>query len=49
MEPTVRDAPEANRFEIRDGERVLGLAAYERRGRIDRHSEYADLVVPTDT
>ena len=32
MEPTVRDAPEADRYEIRDGERVLGLAAYERRG-----------------
>ena len=32
MEPTVRDAPEAQRYEIRDGERVLGLAAYERRG-----------------
>jgi predicted GNAT family acetyltransferase len=32
MEPTVRDAPEAQRYEIRDGEQVLGLAAYERRG-----------------
>jgi ferredoxin/predicted GNAT family acetyltransferase len=32
MEPTVRDAPEEQRYEIRDGERVLGLAAYERRG-----------------
>ena len=32
MEPTVRDAPEAQRYEIRDGERVLGAAAYERRG-----------------
>jgi hypothetical protein len=32
MEPTVRDVPEAGRYEIRDGERVLGLAAYERRG-----------------
>jgi len=32
MEPTVRDAPEAQRYEIRDGDRVLGLAAYERRG-----------------
>src|SRR5919112_473760 len=32
MEPTVQDVPEAGRFEIRDGERVLGLAAYERRG-----------------
>ena len=32
MEPTVRDNPEADRYEIRDGERVLGLAAYQRRG-----------------
>jgi predicted GNAT family acetyltransferase len=32
MEPTVRDVPEADRFEIRDGEQVLGVAAYERRG-----------------
>jgi hypothetical protein len=32
MEPTVRDAPEEPRYEIRDGDRVLGLAAYERRG-----------------
>ena len=32
MEPTVRDVPEADRFEIREGERVLGVAAYERRG-----------------
>ena len=32
MEPTVRDVPEADRFEIRDGERVLGIAAYQRRG-----------------
>ena len=32
METTVRDAPEAQRYEILDGERVLGLAAYERRG-----------------
>jgi predicted GNAT family acetyltransferase len=95
MEPTVRDVPEADRFEIRDGERLLGVAAYERRGAtvvfthtevdpdagrpglgstlvraalddvrgrggrvlprcpfvrgwIDRHPEYADLVVGTD-
>ena len=34
MEPIVRDAPEADRYEIRDGEQVLGLAAYERRGEI---------------
>ena len=32
METTVRDNPEDNRYEIRDGDRVLGLAAYERRG-----------------
>jgi uncharacterized protein len=32
METTVRDVPEQNRYEIRDGDRVLGLAAYERRG-----------------
>ena len=32
MEPIVRDVPEADRFEIRDGERVLGIAAYQRRG-----------------
>ena len=32
MEPTVRDAPEADRYEIRDGEQVLGIAAYSRRG-----------------
>ncbi|MGY1813526.1 GNAT family N-acetyltransferase [Blastococcus sp. SYSU D00820] len=95
MEPTVQDAPEADRYEIRDGERVLGLAAYRRtgdrvvfthteidpdaegsglgstlvrgalddvrsrgerveprcsfvRGWIERHPEYADLVVPHD-
>ena len=30
MEPTVRDAPEAQRYEIRDGDRVLGHAAYRR-------------------
>jgi predicted GNAT family acetyltransferase len=32
METTVRDDPEESRYEIRDGDRVLGLAAYERRG-----------------
>ena len=32
METTVRDNPEQSRYEIRDGDRVLGLAAYERRG-----------------
>jgi predicted GNAT family acetyltransferase len=30
MEPTVQDVPESSRYEIRDGERVLGLAAYRR-------------------
>lgn len=32
MEPTVHDAPDAERYEIRDGDRLLGLAAYQRRG-----------------
>jgi predicted GNAT family acetyltransferase len=32
MEPTVVDVPEHSRYEIRDGERRLGLAAYRRRG-----------------
>ena len=32
MESTVTDVPESDRFEIRDGERVLGVAAYQRRG-----------------
>ena len=30
MEPTVQDVPESSRYEIRDGDRVLGLAAYRR-------------------
>ncbi|MGY1740692.1 MULTISPECIES: GNAT family N-acetyltransferase [unclassified Blastococcus] len=35
MEPTVHDVPESSRYEIRDGERVLGHAAYRREpGRI---------------
>jgi uncharacterized protein len=34
MEPIVEDVPEADRYEIRDGERVLGIAAYERKGDI---------------
>jgi predicted GNAT family acetyltransferase len=29
---TVRDNPEAGRYELVDGDRVLGVAAYERRG-----------------
>jgi uncharacterized protein len=32
MEPTVTDVPDAGRYEIRDGEKLLGVAAYERRG-----------------
>ena len=32
MEPTVSDAPDADRYEIRDGDRLLGIAAYQRRG-----------------
>ncbi len=32
MEPTVKDVPEANRNEIRDGDQLLGHADYERRG-----------------
>jgi predicted GNAT family acetyltransferase len=32
METTVRDVPEESRYEIRDGDRVLGLAAYQLRG-----------------
>ncbi len=32
METTVRDVPEESRYEIRDGDRVLGFAAYQRRG-----------------
>ncbi|MQA35037.1 GNAT family N-acetyltransferase [Modestobacter roseus] len=32
METTVTDAPEDSRYEIRDGDRLLGQAAYQRRG-----------------
>ncbi|MGR6965793.1 GNAT family N-acetyltransferase [Geodermatophilus sp. URMC 61] len=32
MELTVTDVPEAGRYEVRAGDRVLGLAAYQRRG-----------------
>ncbi len=28
----MRDAPEAERYEMRDGDRLLGFAAYHRRG-----------------
>ena len=40
MEITVTDVPEAGRYEARAGDRVMGLAAYQRRG---------DLVVFTHT
>jgi hypothetical protein len=32
MEPTVSNDPEAHRYEIKDGDHVLGIAAYDRRG-----------------
>jgi uncharacterized protein len=32
MELTVRDVPGADRYEVLDGDRVLGLAAYLRHG-----------------
>ena len=32
METSVRDVPEQSRYEIRDGDRLLGVADYERRG-----------------
>ena len=32
MEPTVTDVPEVSRYEIRDGEQLLGHADYQRRG-----------------
>jgi predicted GNAT family acetyltransferase len=32
MEPTVRNDPEAHRYEIREGDRLLGIAAYQHRG-----------------
>jgi predicted GNAT family acetyltransferase len=32
MEPTVANNPEAERYEIRDGDTLLGIAAYQRRG-----------------
>jgi predicted GNAT family acetyltransferase len=44
MEPTVTDAPEDSRYEIRDGDRLLGLAAYQRRGNqvVFTHTEVED-------
>ncbi len=32
MEPTVQNASDASRYEIRDGDRLLGHADYERNG-----------------
>jgi predicted GNAT family acetyltransferase len=32
MEPTVRNDPEDNRYEIREGDQLLGISAYQRRG-----------------
>ena len=32
MEPTVRDDPEAHRYEIREDDALLGIAAYHPRG-----------------
>jgi predicted GNAT family acetyltransferase len=32
MEPTVTDAPQDSRYEIRDGDQLLGQAVYQRRG-----------------
>ena len=44
MEPTVTDAPEDSRYEIRDGDRLLGQAAYQRRGTqvVFTHTEVDD-------
>ncbi|WP_409331777.1 GNAT family N-acetyltransferase [Trujillonella humicola] len=44
MEPTVQDVPESSRYEIRDGDRVLGLAAYRREGgrTVFTHTEIDD-------
>ncbi len=44
MEPTVADAPDSSRYEIRDGDRLLGLAAYRRRGTqlVFTHTEVDD-------
>ena len=44
MEPTVTDVPDRSRYEIRDGDRVLGLAAYRRSGTqtVFTHTEVDD-------
>jgi uncharacterized protein len=41
VELTVHDVPEEHRYEIREGERVLGFAVYRRRGDVTefRHTE----------
>ncbi|SNR90672.1 hypothetical protein SAMN04488107_0562 [Geodermatophilus saharensis] len=47
----MHDAPDAERYEIRDGDRLLGLAAYRRRGEevvfthteVDPHAEGSGL------
>jgi len=51
MTPTVTDSPEDSRYEIRDGDQLLGLAAYQRRGdqvvfthtEVDSDSEHSGL------
>ncbi len=51
MTLTVTDVPEASRYEIREGEQRLGLAAYQRRGEqvvflhteVDQDSEHSGL------
>jgi predicted GNAT family acetyltransferase len=44
MEPTVSDVPENSRYELRDGDRLLGVAAYQRRGNqvVFTHTEVDD-------
>ena len=44
MEPTVTDAPDSSRYEIRDGDRLLGVAAYQRDGArtVFTHTEVED-------
>ena len=44
MEPTVSDAPERSRHELRDGDRLLGVAAYQRHGDqvVFSHTEVED-------
>lgn len=44
MEPTVSDAPDHSRYEIRDGDRLLGTAFYQRNGNqvVFTHTEVDD-------